>query len=160
MTDTGKDAARVRFFPPGVPILIILMAIALNHVWPIELADQVPRSLRYWIGGVIVTSAFLGLGAWSVLIMRRSGQDENPWKPTISIVERGPFRITRNPMYLQMVLVCFGVAVCLMNLWLFLLTPLCGWLLQRLAIFPEEEYLERKFGREYLDYKNRVRRWI
>jgi protein-S-isoprenylcysteine O-methyltransferase Ste14 len=92
--------------------------------------------------------------------MRRSGQSENPWKPTTSIIERGPFRITRNPMYLQMVLVCIGVAIALMNIWLFMLTPLCAWLLQRTAIIPEERYLEVKFGDAYLDYKSRVPRWL
>jgi protein-S-isoprenylcysteine O-methyltransferase Ste14 len=158
--DSGKDAANVRFFPPGIPLLVIMVAIGLNFVWPIDLAKELPKTLRYWLGGTIVASAILGLGAWSVLIMRRSGQSENPWKPTSSIVERGPFRLSRNPMYLQMVVVCFGVAVALMNVWLFLLTPVCGWLLQRLAIVPEEQYLERKFGEAYLAYKKRVRRWL
>ena len=47
-----------------------------------------------------------------------------------------------------------------MNWWLLLLAPVCGWLLQRLAILPEEDYLERKFGESYLAYKDRVRRWL
>jgi len=63
-------------------------------------------------------------------------------------------------MYLQMVLVCIGLAVALMNLWILTLTPICAWLLQRLAILPEERYLERKFGETYLAYKRRVRRWL
>jgi protein-S-isoprenylcysteine O-methyltransferase Ste14 len=116
--------------------------------------------LRHWIGGLIIAAAILGLGLWSVLLFRSSGQNENPWKPTPEIVERGPFRITRNPMYLQMVLVCIGVAVFSWNLWILMLTPLAAWLLQKLAIEPEEAYLERKFGDEYREYKERVRRWI
>ena len=63
-------------------------------------------------------------------------------------------------MYLQMVLACIGIAVALMNLWIQGLTPVCAWLLQRLAILPEELYLERKFGDAYLAYKGRVRRWL
>jgi protein-S-isoprenylcysteine O-methyltransferase Ste14 len=63
-------------------------------------------------------------------------------------------------MYLQMVLVCLGFAVALWNLWILLLTPVCGWVLQRLVIVHEEEYLERKFGARYRDYKRRVRRWL
>jgi protein-S-isoprenylcysteine O-methyltransferase Ste14 len=59
-----------------------------------------------------------------------------------------------------MVLVCVGVAVILMNWWILALTPVCGWLLQRFAILPEEAYLERKFGDTYLAYKRRVRRWL
>lgn len=160
MTVSPTDAANVRFFPPGIPLIIILTGVGLDHFWPFNLADEVPRVLRYCVGSVLAGGALLGLGAWSVIIMRQSGQSENPWKPTNSIIERGPFRITRNPMYLQMVIICFGVAVGLMNGWLFLLTPLCGWLLQQLAIIPEEKYLERKFGESYLAYKKRVPRWL
>lgn len=107
-----------------------------------------------------MTGAVLGLGWRSVVQLRRTGQSENPWKPTTQIVERGPFRITRNPMYLQMVLACIGIAVALMNLWILGLTLVCAGLLQRLAILPEERYLERKFGDAYLAYKGRVRRWL
>lgn len=91
--------------------------------------------------------------------MRRSGQSENPYKKTTEIIETGPFRLTRNPMYLQMVLVCIGFAVLLANIWTLALTPICAMLLHMLVILPEESYLERKFGDTYLDYKRRVR-WI
>jgi protein-S-isoprenylcysteine O-methyltransferase Ste14 len=63
-------------------------------------------------------------------------------------------------MYVQMMLVCVGFAVMLMNWWILALTPVGGWVIQRLAILPEEAYLERKFGDGYLAYKRRVRRWI
>jgi len=155
-----RDAAAVRIFPPAVPLLTILVGVGLNRVWPLDLGFELPTPGRYWLGGLIVAGAILGLGLWSVLLFRRSGQNENPWKPTPRIVERGPFRVTRNPMYLQMVLVCVGVAIVLGNVWILALTPLCGWLLQRYAILPEEAYLERKFGDAYLAYKRRVRRWL
>lgn len=155
-----RDAAAVRVFPPAVPLLTILLGVGLNHVWPVDLGFELPTPGRYWIGGLIVAGAFFGLGMWSVLLFRRSGQNENPWKPTPQIVERGPFRVTRNPMYLQMVLICVGVAGILGNVWVLVLTPLGGWLLQRFAILPEEAYLERKFGDTYLAYKRRVRRWL
>ena len=94
------------------------------------------------------------------MIFRRSGQSENRSKPTPRIIERGPFRLTRIPMYLQMVLVCIGFAVVLTNVWIAVLTPVCGWLLQRYAILSEEAYLERKFGDVYRDYKTLMRRWL
>lgn len=154
------DAAAVRVFPPGIPLAAILLGVVLDHVWPIETGLAAPPALRYALGGAIVAGALLGLGLWSVVIFRRSGQDENPWKPTPRIVDHGPFRFTRNPMYLQMVLVCVGFAVLLANVWILLLTPLVAWLLQRLAILPEEAYLEREFGEPYRAYKRRVRRWL
>lgn len=141
-------------------MLVIALGIGLNQIFPIELLFEIPKPLRYWLGGIVVACAMLGLGAWSVLIMRCDGQSENPWKPTFNIIDRGPFRLTRNPMYLQMVIVCLGVAIALTNWWLLLLTPFCGWLLERLAILPEEAYLEQKFGDSYLAYKERVRRWL
>jgi protein-S-isoprenylcysteine O-methyltransferase Ste14 len=155
-----EDAARVRVFPPGVPLVAILLAVGMNRLWPLDLGVGVSAPLRYWLGGAIVAGAVLGLGLWSVVLFRRGGQSENPWKPTPAIEESGPFRFTRNPMYLQMVLICIGLSVVLMNWWLLALTPVVMWLLQRLAIEPEEAYLERKFGAVYLAYKRKVRRWI
>ncbi len=154
------DAAAVRIFPPAVPLATILAGVLLDYCWPITLGFEIPAPERYWVGAVAILGAFLFLGLWSVILFRKSGQNENPWKPTPQIVERGPFRVTRNPMYLQMILICIGVAILLTNIWIVILTPLCGWLLQRLAILPEEEYLERKFGSSYSNYKARVRRWI
>jgi protein-S-isoprenylcysteine O-methyltransferase Ste14 len=157
---SAHDAAAVRVFPPGIPLLTVLIGIGLNQLWPIDLGFEFEAPGRYWVGAVIVVGAVLGLGLWSVVLLRRSGQSENPWKPTTQIIETGPFRITRNPMYLQMVLVCIGFAVALMNYWILILTPICAWLLQRLAILPEEIYLEGKFGEAYLEYQRKVRRWI
>jgi protein-S-isoprenylcysteine O-methyltransferase Ste14/ADP-ribose pyrophosphatase YjhB (NUDIX family) len=154
------DAAAVRVFPPGIPLAAILLGVALNRLWPVDLGLAVPRPERYWLGGTLVVGAILVLGVWSVLLFRRGGQSENPWKPTPHVEQRGPFRVTRNPMYLQMVVVCFGFAILLMNWWVLALTPLAAWGLQRFAILPEEAYLERKFGEAYLSYKKRVPRWL
>lgn len=155
-----QAAARVRVFPPGVPLVAVLLAVGMNRLWPLDFGFSIPTPLRYWLGGIIVAGTIIVLGAWSVFLFRRSGQSPNPWMPTPKIEERGPFRFTRNPMYLQMVLVCIGLAVVLMNWWLLALTPGVAWLLQRYAIRPEEAYLEQKFGDAYLAYKRKVRRWI
>jgi len=155
-----QDAAAVRVFPPGVPVLTILIAVGLDRLGRLELGFELPSPACYWIGGSIVAGAILGLGLYSVILVRRTGQSENPWKPTTEIVDRGPFRFTRNPMYLHMVLGCIGFAIILTNMWLLLLTPVSVWILQRFAILPEEAYLESKFGEEYLSYKRRVRRWL
>lgn len=158
--DRQKDSAAVKVFPPGVPLLTVLAGVGLDDLWPIDAGFMPTAALRYWVGGAIVAGAILGLGLWSVVILRRTGQSENPWKPTTKVVERGPFTVSRNPMYLQMVLVCVGLAIILWNAWILFLTPLCAWVLQRLAIVPEEAYLERMFGEGYLAYKRRVRQWI
>lgn len=154
------DAAAVRMFPPAIPLATIVAGMLLAWLWPLDTGFAPPAVVRYWIGGGIAVVALLGLGAWSVVLVRHSGQSENPWKPTTRILEHGPFRITRNPMYLQMVLVCIGFAILLWNAWIVLLTPVCMLLLYKLAIAPEEAYLERKFGNAYRQYMQRVRRWL
>lgn len=159
-TNGRKDAAGVRVFPPAVPLVTVLAGVGLDWLWPIGLGFALPAPLRYWVGGAVAVGALLGLGLWSAVVVRRTGQSENPYKPTTEIVERGPFAVTRNPMYLQMVLVCIGFAIALWNVWILLLTPLCAWVLQTFAILPEEAYLARKFGEPYLAYKSRVRRWL
>lgn len=153
-----RGASRV--FPPAFPLAVILLAVLLERTWPLELAWTIPPGVRTRLGLGIIAGAVAIFGVWPALLFSRSGQSLTPWSPSPRLETRGPFRVTRNPMYLQMVLLCLGFAVLQMSWWLFLLTPLCAWLLQRYAILPEEAYLERTFGDEYRAYKRRVRRWI
>jgi protein-S-isoprenylcysteine O-methyltransferase Ste14 len=156
----ARDGARVRFPPPLTALAAILLGVALQRWFPLHPGFQVAPGVRHVVGGLVVLLPLLGLGLPGVLALRRTGQSEIPWTPTTEIVQRGPFRYSRNPMYLQMVLFCVGFAILLFNPWILLLTPLVAWALYRFAIRPEEEYLEAKFGTEYLAYKKRVRRWI
>ena len=155
-----RDGARVRFPPPLIGLAAILLGVALQRWVPIDLGFQLPAVVRYIVGGLAVTLPILGIGFPAVLALRRTGQSEIPWTPTTEIVQDGPFRYSRNPMYLQMVLFCVGIAILLFNPWILLLTPLVAWGLYQFAIRREEEYLEAKFGAEYLAYKQRVRRWF
>jgi protein-S-isoprenylcysteine O-methyltransferase Ste14 len=155
-----QAAANVRIIPPLVPVGAMLLGGVLDHVWPLGAMFELPAPSRLWVGGGIVAVALVVLGAWPVAMFLRSGQNPEPWKPTPSLHFAGPYRLTRNPMYLMMVLVCLGMAIAVANLWLLALTPFVGWILQRFAILPEEAYLEDKFGEDYLAYKRRVRRWL
>jgi protein-S-isoprenylcysteine O-methyltransferase Ste14 len=87
------------------------------------------------------------------------GTAVEPWKPTTAIVTTGPYRITRNPAYVGMALAYAGIAVMSDALWVLAPLPLVLLVIDRGVIAREERYLERKFGQEYLDYKDRVRRW-
>lgn len=153
-----RDGAAVRFPPPVLPLLTICAGVGLQYLLPLVIGPPAP--LRYLMGGLLVVASILVLGLWPVVLFRRSGQSEIPWRPTPSIIEVGPYRYTRNPMYLQMILVCIGVSTMLANGWILLLVPLCVGALQRFAIAPEEAYLSEKFGQEYRDYMRRVRRWL
>jgi protein-S-isoprenylcysteine O-methyltransferase Ste14 len=81
-------------------------------------------------------------------------------KPTADIVPSGVFRMSRNPIYLRMLLLCGGVAIAANSLWVLVLVLPFAFILQKGVIEPEEAYLERKFGSKYLRYKAKVRRWI
>jgi protein-S-isoprenylcysteine O-methyltransferase Ste14 len=76
------------------------------------------------------------------------------------VVAHGPFRFTRNPMYVAMGTVYLGVTALVNSLWPLLLFPPAVWIIGRYMIAREEAYLERKFGHAYLDYKAKVRRWL
>jgi protein-S-isoprenylcysteine O-methyltransferase Ste14 len=99
---------------------------------------------------------------WSALLFFRSQTTVNPMKPENSnkIVTSGTYRFTRNPMYVGLLMVLLGYAIWLGAITPFLLLPLFVVLITTQQIIPEEEMLERNFGQEYLDYKQRVRRWL
>ena len=156
----SKDAAKVRFLPPAIPLITIVVGAAFSAYWPLSEKFIVAAPARYFVGGGIAIGALLVFGLWSFLIIRLGGQSENPWSPTTHIEVTGPYRITRNPMYLQMVLVCIGVGMAIRSWWVLLFTPIAALALYWLAIRPEEEYLEAKFGATYLAYKRRIRRWL
>ena len=160
MTDVEQDHAAVRILPPAVPLATVLAGVALQWLWPIVFGFELPSPARHWLGGIVVAGAFIGLGLWALLLFRRSGQSPKPWDPTPEVLQHGPYRYTRNPMYLMMVLICIGLAILLWSPWILILTPACAWVLQKYAIEPEERYLEAKFGEAYLAYKRRVRRWL
>lgn len=160
MTDAKNDHAAVRVFPPGVLLATVVAGAGLQWLWPIDLGFELPSPARHWIGGIIIAGALLGLGVWAVLLFWRSGQSVKPWDPTPEVLQEGPYRFTRNPMYLMLVLICIGFAILLWNPWILILTPICAWVLRKYAIEQEERYLEAKFGEAYLAYKRRVRRWL
>lgn len=92
--------------------------------------------------------------------MRRAGTNVDPYHPTTAIVEAGPYRYTRNPLYVGMALIYSGISARANALPAALLLPAVLHLVDRGVIRREERYLEGKFGDEYLRYKGRVRRWI
>jgi protein-S-isoprenylcysteine O-methyltransferase Ste14 len=83
-----------------------------------------------------------------------------PHKAADKLVTDGPFRIRRNPIYMGEVLIFLGLAQATLNIWLAIMAPIFAIAILRLAILPEERHLEARFGQEYLDYKERTRRWF
>jgi protein-S-isoprenylcysteine O-methyltransferase Ste14 len=100
------------------------------------------------------------LGGWANFTMRRAGTNVIPSQPALAIVSNGPFRFTRNPIYLANAAIYLALALIFNTLWPFLLFVPMLLVLQWGIIRREERYLEAKFGEPYLAYKARVRRWL
>jgi len=114
---------------------------------------------RYAIGGALLAISGT-LVAWAIASFVRAKTHVDVRKPATALVSDGPYRLSRNPIYVAMALFYAGFAVAFsLPITLGLLVP-CLVLLTRGVICREESYLERKFGTEYLAYKARVRRWL
>jgi protein-S-isoprenylcysteine O-methyltransferase Ste14 len=134
-----------------------VMRVASSLVAPVE----VPFGFRL---ALALAFASLGLvsGISGVVAVRRAKTTLNPTKPadTSSLVTTGPFRFTRNPMYLSLFLYLLAWAVYLSNLSALLLLPVFVLYINQFQIKPEERILSSLFGAEYAAYKGRVRRWL
>ena len=122
-------------------------------------ARFLPRGLSRAFGWHLVAGGLV-IGLLGFREMRKAGTNVDPREPTTAIVTEGPYRFTRNPLYLGMTLMYVGIAARANTLAAILLLPLVLAVMRRGVIEREEAYLERKFGDEYLQYKSRVRRWI
>ena len=102
----------------------------------------------------------LALIIWAALLFRRAGTGIVPFSDATALVAEGPYRFTRNPMYLGMAAMLLGAALLLGSLTPFLVIPAFMALIAERFILPEEAMLEREFGERYAAYKLRVRRWL
>jgi protein-S-isoprenylcysteine O-methyltransferase Ste14 len=118
-----------------------------------------PRLLARALGWPLVACG-LAVGFLGAREMRRAGTNVDPSKPATAVVTGGPFRFTRNPLYLSMTLIYGGISALANALPAALLLPIVLHLMRRGVIEREERYLERKFGDEYVEYKAGTPRWI
>jgi len=112
------------------------------------------------IVGVVIMAVNLMIGLPAVRGMLKAKTSPNPNHPSTTLVLSGPYRFSRNPMYIGLTLLYAGLMVFFQLPWGILFTPIVIWLITLWVIRPEEEYLEHKFGSAYLKYKQTVRRWI
>ena len=158
-----SDDAREAPDNPGVvapPPLIYAGALALglvaNRLYPMAF---LPRAVSRVLGLPLIFGG-LAIGLLGFREMRQAETNVDPYKPATAIVTEGPYRFTRNPLYVGMTLVYTGITALSNALLAAMLLPLVLAVMRRGVIEREERYLERKFGDEYLAYKERVRRWL
>jgi protein-S-isoprenylcysteine O-methyltransferase Ste14 len=155
---SGERGASVHFPPPLVFVSTTLAAIALRYA---GLPSNMPGAslIRVPLGTFILLSAIVLVASarnWFV----RTGQRPTPWTPSPELIFEGPYRFTRNPMYLGMTLVQLGLGTILGNFWIALFALPSLLLVHFIAVRPEERYLSSKFGKPYDDYRSRVRRYL
>jgi protein-S-isoprenylcysteine O-methyltransferase Ste14 len=142
--------------PPHAAVLLLAVSIGLHALLPA--AWRHVFACR--ICGAILAVAGLGLGAWAAMLFRRSGTPVVPTKQPLAFVRRGPYRFTRNPMYLGIALVLLGAAVWFGSPAL-LLAPVGFVAVMSATFIPyEERRLRATFGDAYAEFTRGVRRWI
>ena len=142
--------------PPLIYFIGFLFAYAMNIFYPIPMLGP-PLSIVLALLAV-TPSAVLGL--WGLFEFWRARTNPLPHKPSSSLVIVGPYRITRNPMYLSLALLYVGFGFLLNIAWAFVVLPAVIFIVNIYVIKREESYLESKFGEQYRSYKKQVRRWL
>ena len=142
---------------PPVYLLVSLAAMAVFHV-ALPIARPLGEPYRY--AGVVLMALGIALILWAALLFRRAGTGIVPFSEATALVSAGPYRFTRNPMYLGMVAILLGAALMLGSLTPFIVIPAFMALVAERFILPEERMLEVAFGDAYLRYKASVRRWL
>lgn len=151
------DKPAVRLHPPTV----LFFALVAGYLIRLFVGGRlpIPRAFAEGLGGLLIIVA-LGLVLSAVQIFAEQGQGLRPATPASALFQKGPYKFSRNPIYLAMVIFGTGFGIATSNVWIILTTAIAGLLFHFMVIKPEEEYLSRKFGEEYGAYKTRVRRWI
>ena len=156
MSKLQADHAGVIAPPPWIYAGVLGVGLLLQRAVPLPF---LPRRISRVIGACLIALNFL-IGAPAALTMRRARTALDPRVPTTAIVRTGPFRYSRNPIYLSFTILYTGIALVANALWPLLLLPAALVAMNRGVIEREEQYLERKFGAEYAQYKAQVRRWL
>jgi protein-S-isoprenylcysteine O-methyltransferase Ste14 len=141
---------------PLIYVVLFGLGLLLHQIVPFTFSLVVPAR--------VATLIFLGASALLLVccnvLFRRAHTSLVPIKPTEALVVSGPYRLTRNPMYLGLLCVYIAVALWFGIVWAIIFVPLVVLAVQRLAIAKEERYLDQKFEGAYRQYCTRVRRWI
>ncbi|MHA1113918.1 MAG: methyltransferase family protein [Alphaproteobacteria bacterium] len=165
MTDTDNAAPNLSETPdrPGViappPVIVlaaVLIGVGLHLLWPLDLLDGVAR----WVATGILGGAALALVAVSLVQFRRHKTHVDPYRPATALLSAGPYRFSRNPIYIALGLLQAGIAFAADSIWILAMLAPALAVLHVGVIRREERYLARKFEAEYAAYRARVRRWI
>ena len=156
MPASDTDNPGVIAFPPLLVTGTLLLGLVAHWLWP---RHAFPTTAAR-VAGIAFVVAGAALIAWGARTMRQGGTNIDPRQPALALVSGGPFRWSRNPLYLALIIIYIGIALLFDALWPFvLLVPLVA-VLEWGVIRREERYLTQKFGAPYEAYRATVRRWF
>jgi protein-S-isoprenylcysteine O-methyltransferase Ste14 len=156
MVHRPDDTVAFRLWPPvaiGAPLLLGWL-VTLNRGDPFDLGGW-----RVPLGWALVLF-FVAWNGWSLLLFGRHDTGLLPGQPTDALIEEGPYRFSRNPLYVGLLALYLGLALLAPTFWGLALFPVAVLLILWGAIRPEERFLRERFGAPYDDYTRRVRRWL
>ena len=154
-----RDTANLPIPPPLLYFIPFLIGVLLHHLIG---GDRIPPSAlsAARLAGAVLAAAGLAINVSAWIAFHRARTPVMPTRPTTAIATTGPYRFTRNPLYLSLAIIYAAAALLLGYLWPLVFLPLAVILISRLVIAREERYLEGKFGDEYARYRSSVRRWL
>ena len=158
MEKNFTDSAAIRIPPPIFFFVCLGCGLLLEYLFPISFFN-LPLVPRMIVGGIVVMIAF-GVAGSGFFMLIRNNTTFDTSKSTRKIVTNGVYRFSRNPLYFSLLLLLSGLTILLSSLWLFMAIPVLYVLFLFKAVKPEEKYLLQKFGKDYLHYSEKVRRWI
>ena len=154
--DESADNPGVIALPPFLYGGAFLVVLVLRWFWPLRiLTDSSPL-----LPGLGLIALGIALAIWGSRTMRAAGTNVNPSLPATALVASGPFRYSRNPLYIALTLLFLGLTMAVNTWWgVLMLVPLLT-VMHRGVIRREESYLEQKFGESYRKYRSKVRRYV
>ena len=154
--DGPKDVPDVAFRPP---FLVIALALTGWTLWREAPLPFLPGAAARPAGAMLGAASFV-LFSWAALALHRAGTNIPTNLPATTLVTTGPYRYSRNPIYLGLAIGFTAVAAWLNSAWFLIMAVLFVGLITAGVIAREERYLRRKFGRDYEEYRASVRRWM
>jgi protein-S-isoprenylcysteine O-methyltransferase Ste14 len=151
-----STGAEIRLIPPVVNFAPFTLAWALQwwRPWTIPGGDALT------VAGFALVAGGIALMLWAFFTLRRANTTVIPWEPVSAIVSTGPFRFSRNPIYLADAITYIGGSLLIRSWWPLLILPGIVLVMRRKVIDREERYLTDRFGDAYGEYQLRVRRWL
>jgi len=140
----------------GYFLLLLALSIVSHFVFPVRVLLQPPFTFI----GILIIGAGVLLALWSRALFLRNRTPLSPYESPAVLITTGPFRFSRNPVYLAMAAILFGSAVVMGTLVSFVFPVLFIVIIELLFIPDEERRLEEIFGEEYREYMRKVRRWV